>query len=91
MLFRSSAERLGLVASAESVSDGQVRLRVSSGRFAYGVRVIAPGWAPDDDAFGVEPGGSRDVLLQAATAGAPFAAALTALNLDGRVIVAEAA
>jgi beta-mannosidase len=86
-----SAERLGLVASAESVSDGQVRLRVSSRRFAYGVRVTAPGWAPDDDAFGIEPGGTREVLLQSATAGAPFAAALTALNLDGRVIIAEPA
>ena len=60
-------------------------------RFAYGVRVHAPGWTPDDDAFCVEPGGRRDVLLHAPSDGRPFGAALTALNLEGRVGVGGAA
>ena len=73
---------------AEPGDDGAVRLRVASDRFAYGVRVQAAGFAPDDDAFSVEPGGARDLVLRPLEPGASFAGAvLTALNLDGRVKV----
>jgi hypothetical protein len=80
---------LGLEGTAEPGDDGAVRLRVASNRFAYGVRVQAAGFAPDDDAFSVEPGGARDLVLRPLESGAGFeGAVLTALNLDGRVKVA---
>jgi hypothetical protein len=63
-------------------------MTVSSRRLAYGVRIGAAGWTADDDAFCVEPGGSRAVLLRSDDE-RPFEGALTALNLEGRVAVAE--
>ncbi len=81
------AERLGLAAAAEPVSAGLVAVRVAARRFAYAVRVVAPGWEAEDDAFSVEPGGERQVLVHACDE-LPFTGALTALNLDGRVPVA---
>jgi hypothetical protein len=49
------------------------------------------GFAPSDDAFSVEPGGSRTIALRPLMAGRAFAGgALTALNLDGRVAIATA-
>ncbi len=88
-LEREPATTLGLEGTAEPGDDGAVRLRVASDRFAYGVRVQAAGFAPDDDAFSVEPGGARDLVLRPLEPGASFeGAVLTALNLDGRVKVA---
>ena len=43
--------------------DGTVRLRSRRRRLAYGVRVDAPGFAADDDAFCVEPGGASAASL----------------------------
>ena len=87
--MRESADRLGLLASACQLDDGTVRLSVKARRLAYGVRIHAPGFVPDDNAFSVEPGGARVVPLRAREAGAAFSgAALTALNLEGRLRVA---
>jgi beta-mannosidase len=81
-----SADRIGLSATFHELADDAVRLRVRSRRFAYGVRVHAPGFAPSDDAFSIEPGGERTVLLRRREDAAAYAGgALTALNLDGRV------
>jgi beta-mannosidase len=74
-----AAAELGLEASAHDA-----RLVVRSRRLAYGVRVHAPGWAAADDAFCVEPGGEREILLRPA-AGARGPIELSALNLAGRV------
>ena len=65
--------------------DGVIRLRVGSRRLAYGVRIHAPGFAPDDDAFSVEPGGSRQVDLRPRTPDARFGGELSAINLAGRL------
>ena len=88
-LARESASGLGLQAVIDHTPTGAV-LRVTSRRFAYGVRVAVPGYAPSDDAFGVEPGQSRTIALRPVVATARFAepAALTALNLDGALEVA---
>ncbi len=87
--MRESADRLGLLVNACQLDDGTVRLSVKARRLAYGVRIHAPGFVPDDDAFSVEPGGARVVLLRARETGATFSgAALTALNLEGRLRVA---
>lgn len=80
--------RLGLSAVAVPEIDGTVALTIASRRLAYGVRIHAPGFAPSDDAFSVEPGGSRTVRLHPSRAGQPFVGGgLTALNLTGRVAI----
>jgi urease beta subunit len=64
---------------------------VATRRLAYGVRIHVAGFAPSDDAFSVEPGGSRTIELRPLMAGRALAGgALTALNLDGRVAIATA-
>ncbi len=83
------AERLGLQAVAQPAEDDVVALELTSRRLAYGVRIDAPGFAAGDDAFCIEPGAVRRVLLRARVPGTPWPrAAVTALNLDGRVRVA---
>ena len=84
---RERAERLGIEVSSGAGPEGAVALTVRSRRLAYGVRVSAPGYTADDDAFFVSPGGERVVrLTPAGDAGASFAGGtLTALNLAGPV------
>lgn len=76
-------DRLGL---AGRVS-GDV-LEVTSRRLAYGVRVHVPGAAPSDDAFCVEPGGTRRIALGP---GARDGGEVSALNLAGRLAIEGAA
>jgi beta-mannosidase len=84
------AGRIGLEASAQSLPGGTVRLTVSSRRLAYGVRVHVPGFVPADDAFAIEPGATRSVMLRPRTPDAAFAGgALTALNVRGRTRIAS--
>lgn len=81
--------RVGLQADAALLDDGKVSLRVSSRRVATGVRVRVAGFEADDDAFCVEPGGERMLLLTSDDTGRPFAGGLlTALNLRGSVPIA---
>jgi beta-mannosidase len=85
---RGSAAQLGLTAQiAEIESPAGARLTVSSRRFAYGVRVQVPGFRPDDDAFSVEPGRSREVWLGSTAEPAGSVGHLSALNLSGRVAI----
>ena len=79
------ATALGLRAAVSAQPDGSVRLDVHSRRLAYGVRVHAPGYAADDDAFSIEPGAMRSLLLRPLEPGLAFSAELTALNLTGRI------
>ena len=46
----------GHAAEARVLADGTIEVLLSSRRFAWGVRVAAPGWMPDDAYFGIEPG-----------------------------------
>ncbi len=85
-LATEPAARLGLEATLAAGGDGTALLRVTSRRLAYGVRIHAPGFAPDDDAFSIEPGATREVVLRPREAGAAIdGAGLTALNLEGRI------
>ena len=86
-----SAERLGLSADVRPCGDGMLRLTVRSRRLAYGVRIHAHGFVPDDDAFSVEPGGSRLVDLRPGSADARFGGELSAINLAGRLPISLAA
>jgi beta-mannosidase len=88
-LGQEPASDLGLEALFERTPEGAV-VRVTSRRFAYGVRVAIDGWGASDDAFGVEPGHERRVVLRP-TLGAvkrPAGATLRAINLRGSVQVA---
>jgi beta-mannosidase len=78
-----SATELGIRAACRALADGSLRLTVSSRRLAYGVRVQVTGFEADDDAFSVEPGGTRSVDLRPAIAGSlPGEGLITALNLE---------
>lgn len=89
---RESASQLGLSASLQLVGEDQAELRLTTRRLAYGVRVSAPGFVADDDAFSVEPGHERRVMLRRRSAPGPAppsvpTATVTALNLIGRLAV----
>ena len=83
---REPAQRVGIEAWSQPTAGGEVSLTVRTRRLAYGVRVHVPGFAPDDDAFCVEPGGERVVrLLPESNESQLSAGSVTALNLDGPV------
>ena len=78
-------ERLGIQASASRKSGGAMELSVRGSRFVYGLRVEAPGFASDDDAFSIEPGEARTVMLRPLEDGVELSTVtLTALNMRGR-------
>jgi beta-mannosidase len=79
-------ERLAIEASAAATPDGALRVTVRSRRLAFGLRIHVAGYEPDDDAFSIEPGRERVVLLRAVEPppGDP-SGAVTALNMAGRV------
>jgi beta-mannosidase len=85
-LAQERAERLGLVATSSTAEDGSIEVAVTSRRLAYGVRLHVAGASLSDDAFSVEPGGSRVVTLRpGASETAVVGGWLTALNLLGQV------
>jgi beta-mannosidase len=80
------APRIGLSAYATATEAGEIRLSLSARRLAYCVRVHAPGFTPDDDAFSLEPGRERVVRLRPSRPDAVFSGGeLTAVNLQGQV------
>jgi beta-mannosidase len=81
-------EELGLAASAGVPSGGTLDVVITSERFAYCVRVRADGYRPSDDAFSIEPGGSRTIALVAQRGAEWRGGSITALNLAGRVAIA---
>ena len=78
------AAELGLEAVAISTELGPA-IRLTARRLVYGLRIVANGGRPADDAFSLEPGGERTVLLLPDPArGAELAEGfVTALNLAG--------
>jgi beta-mannosidase len=88
-LERESPERLALVARAETLADGSVRLALSSKRLAYGLEIHAPGFSASDDGFSIEPGGERIVTLLASGAEDSLEGAkVSAVNMNARVKIA---
>jgi beta-mannosidase len=103
---RFSAARLGASGTVRAAGDDALIVTVSSTGLLYGARVTVPGHVPDDDAFVVEPGHPRAIVMRrvgradqpgsgdpgGSDSAAPGTGRLTALNLAGHVaIVPEAA
>jgi beta-mannosidase len=88
-----TALQLGLRATAHQPDGGPATVTVASRRLAYGVRVHLPGFLPEEDAFGVEPGHGRTIELRGreGAGGLGEAGYVTALNLAGRVAIEVAA
>ena len=66
-------------------------MRVSTDRFAQGVRIEVPGWVAEDGWFPLLPGTSRDVALRPVVGRTPPAAPrgrVVALNLGSASLVA---
>jgi beta-mannosidase len=89
---REPAARLGLDAEARVRPDGRVDVSLRAARLTYGVRVHAPDFRASDDAFCLEPGHRRRLLLSPRSPAAAYTGAqLTALNLVGRIHVSSEA
>jgi beta-mannosidase len=84
-LTREDPEHLGLTAALSRGGEHTWELLITSRRFAYCVRVDVPGFDASDDAFSVEPGGSRTIRLTGSGDGATPGGRLRALNLSGHV------
>jgi beta-mannosidase len=83
---RRPASELGLRISAADTDDQTGVVRLESDRLVYGVRIHAPGFAADDDAFSIEPGVPRRVRLRREDTGAHVqSVSVTALNLHDSV------
>jgi beta-mannosidase len=78
-------EDLGLAAVVRRGEAATLEVVVSSRRFAYCVRVHAEGYRALDDAFSVEPGGSRTITLVPGPGAQWRGGRVTALNLAGSV------
>jgi beta-mannosidase len=86
---RSTIDELGISAQSTLSGDGSLELTIRSRCLAWGVRPSAPGWIPDDCYFGIEPGGSRRIMMtRASGAAAKPAITITAINAEGRIQVA---
>ena len=80
---RAAIDELGMNGET-SAGDGAIEVTLRSKRFAWGVRVAAPGYLADDAYFGIEPGGERRIRLRPifSKPGKPI---VTALNAEGRL------
>ncbi len=83
---RESAERLGLTATLTPADPDTTTLALEARRLVYGVRISAPGFRPQDDAFCLEPGKRRELELARVADGAePPRVTIAAANLSGRL------
>ena len=79
--------RPGMTVDGRPKGDGVV-LTVRSRRLAHGVRVHAPGFDADDNAFSIEPGGTRSISLQPVSdMAASGSGCITAVNLADPVVI----
>lgn len=81
---------LGLVATAQTVSEGVYDVTIKTRRFAQCVRLDAEGYAADDAWFHLAPGDEKTLRVTRTSGSKPLKGALVALNFDGsaKIVVA---
>ena len=83
---RKPIAELGFTYECRVLAAGAVEILLSSRRFAWGVRIAASGFRPDDSYFGTEPGVTRRVVLTRSQPGDLVPKpVLTAVNAEGRL------
>ena len=80
-LQRIPIDRLDITAE----SGGPDEIVLSAKRFAWGVRVGAPGFLPGDAYFGIEPGGKKRLTLACRDTRQALKPFVTAVNAEGRL------
>jgi beta-mannosidase len=86
---KHSIADLGITAEPQSLACGAIEIVLRSQRLVWGARVAAPGLEADEAWFGIEPGGQRRLVLTPLRGQLPPEnAVLTALNVDGRLLIA---
>jgi beta-mannosidase len=84
------AEGLGLAAGFVKADADRTTVELLAHRVAHGVRIVVPGFVPDDDAFDLEPGHARRIDLHRIVPGARLSGGhLTATNLIGELGIAS--
>jgi beta-mannosidase len=82
------AADVGITAESKILACGAIEIVLRSQRLVWGARVAAPGFEADEAWFGIEPGGQRRLVLTPFRGQLPPEnAVLTALNLDGRLLI----
>lgn len=85
---RVPVTELGLSGRAICLPDGSLEVAISARRFAYGVRLSARGWLPDDAYFGIEPGMERRVVIApTASAKTPARVTVAPANAEGTFFI----
>jgi beta-mannosidase len=80
---------VGIAAQSKILPNDAVEILLHSRRFVWGARVTALGFQPDEAWFGIEPGVPRRVVLSPLPGQMPPENAMvTALNLNGRLLIA---
>ncbi len=84
-LVAEAGDELGLEATSRVV-DESVHLSIRTTRLAQGVRIHLDGARRSDDAFSIEPGHTREIVLRPSGSGIDITrGSVTALNLVGSV------
>ena len=85
---RAPIAELGITYECRTLAGGAIEILLNCRRFAWGVRVAAPAFRPDDSYFGMEPGITRRIVLTRVQAGdLPPRPVLTAVNAEGRLLI----
>lgn len=84
----ATREAIGLRGEAQVLADGGVEVLLQTQRLAYGTRVYAAGYRPDDAYFTIEPGGHRRITLTPATSHSKLKQiSVTAVNSPDRILI----
>ena len=85
---RSPITHLEMSGQAKLLQDGCIEAVIRSRRFAYGVKVSAAGFLPDDAYFSIEPTGTRRIQLRpAASVDVPSRLSITAINAEASLSI----
>jgi beta-mannosidase len=85
-----SVAELGFAAEVVASGEDRTTVELCTRRIAHGVRLVVPGFTPDDDAFDLEPGHARRIDLRPDQPVTPFRGGrVTAVNVVGELGIAS--